>query len=93
MSNDISSHPLTFEQIEEIAMEAISTCHTFVPGKSEKDKKEWCEQRIISALEAFDNFIPVIGAFLDNPIVDNIEAHAISMLVEWAWGKFFDKKA
>ena len=87
MSDKLTSHPLTFDKLEEMTKEIIVTCHDIVPGHTEEEKKRWCIFRLKTVLEFFDNYIPIIGAFLDTPIVDDIEGQAVSLLVDWVWDK------
>lgn len=74
--------------IKEQAFEAIRLCHIMMPGKTDEEKKLWCEGRLSALLESVDDLIPVIGKFMDSPIVDAIEAKAIKLLVDWAWSRY-----
>ena len=74
--------------IKEQAFEAIQLCHVFLPGKTDEEKKLWCEGRLSAILESVDDLIPIIGKFMDTPLVDAIEAKGIKMLVEWAWENY-----
>lgn len=50
------------------------------------DKETWCVDKLDELLEAFDDKIPLIGAFLDWPFVDAIEKKGVQAVVRWAFG-------
>jgi hypothetical protein len=83
----VQSHPLSAEQLQETANEVMEACEKLLPGKTKEEKKQWCIGRLRQMLEAFDNYVPVIGLFLDNPVVDDLEAQAIELFVDWMWNK------
>lgn len=85
---EVVSHALSPEVIQETLKDIIDKVETVVPGKSEIDKKTWCAKRIHEFLEMFDNYVPIVGMLLDNPIVDDLQAQAVYLLVDWAWEKF-----
>lgn len=88
---DITSHALSNEAIQETLKDVMEKVELFVPGKTQKEKKSWCAKRIRDFLEMFDNYIPIVGMFLDNPIVDDLETQAVNLLVDWAWDRFHDE--
>lgn len=59
-------------------------------GRTVAQKKEWCVKRLTEVLEMFDNYLPVIGIFLDNPIADDIQKKGVEMLIDWGWDKFVE---
>lgn len=82
MKNNI----LDNDKLEKLTKETIKESWIDnVPGNTEKEKKEWCIKKLNLLLETFDNFIPVIGAFLDNPFVDDLQSDAIRLLVDKFW--------
>lgn len=87
----LNSHPLSHEEIVESAKDIIQKSKILLPGKTEKDKKNWCIKKLTEAFEVFDNYIPIIGAFLDIPFVDDLEKQAVSLLVDWAWENFVEE--
>ena len=87
-NQDVNSHPLTFEDLTNIAKDAIEAAESIILGDSVAEKKSWCVKRITKVLETFDNYIPVIGAILENPIADDLEENAVKFLVDWAWQLF-----
>jgi hypothetical protein len=90
-SKSPKSHALSQDQIKETLQDVLDTCEKILPGKTDREKKAWCVRRVREALEMFDNYIPLIGMFLDNPVVDDLEAQAVNLLVDWAWDKFLRK--
>lgn len=80
---------LTSSTLEELTKTTVmDSMSDIVLGRTEVEKKEWCVKRLTELLEVFDNYIPVVGLFLDNPIADNIQKHGVELLVDWAWEKF-----
>lgn len=56
-----------------------------IPGNTDEEKKQWCVAELQDILESFDGYIPIVGAWLDNVVADEIERQAIVYLVDWAW--------
>ncbi|WP_034340101.1 hypothetical protein [Deinococcus misasensis] len=52
-----------------------------------EDKKKIACDFLTEKLEMLDDKIPVLGAFLDFPIVDRLQRWAVEQAVEWAWGR------
>jgi hypothetical protein len=87
-TNKQSNQPteLTPELLQEYTKSTVvESMQDFIPGSDSNSKKQWCIKRLTQLLETFDNYIPVIGVLLDNPIADDFEHYAIEKLVEWAW--------
>lgn len=82
------SNRLTQDKLQELVQETVQTSVNSIPGTSEEQKREWCVNRLTQLLETFDNYTPVIGMFLDNPIADDLEKQAVKLLVDWAWDNF-----
>lgn len=57
----------------------------WLPGGTGAEKKAWAKAQLGQALEAYDDRIPVIGAFMDLPAVDAIERSGIDMAVEYGY--------
>jgi hypothetical protein len=87
----LNSHPLTYEEIVESAKDIIQKSKALLPGKTENDKKNWCIKKLTQVFEVFDNYVPIIGTFLDIPFVDDLEKQAVSLLVDWAWDNFVEE--
>lgn len=58
-----------------------------LPGATDEEKKTWCADQLLKALEVYDNRLPVIGDLLDIPVSDQIEKWAVNYLVEGAFVK------
>jgi hypothetical protein len=86
--NMSNNQELTVDKLHELTKETVESATTYVPGRSELEKKEWCVKRLSQVLETFDNYIPVIGIFLDNPIADDFEEQMVRLLVDWGWAKY-----
>lgn len=82
---------LTHEHIHEMTRCVIESTFNAVVGKTEQEQKNWCVQELTTMLEVYDNYIPVVGAFLDNPLSDAMEKELISLLVDWGWDMFSTK--
>jgi hypothetical protein len=82
---------LTHECIHQMTKSVIENTFDAIAGKTEQEQKEWCVKELTTMLEVYDNYIPVVGAFLDNPLSDAIEKELVSILVDWGWEKFLSK--
>jgi hypothetical protein len=89
---NMSAKELTPKLLEQETENIVKRAVVLFPGETTKKKKAWCATQLYSMLEAFDNYIPVVGALLDNPFADNLEKQAVSMLVDWAWNNFIEPK-
>lgn len=80
------NYTLNQDKLEELTVNTIKESWTDnIPGKTETEKKEWCIRKLNLLFETFDNFIPVVGVFLDNPFVDDLQTDAVRLLVEKLW--------
>lgn len=82
---------LTTDELYGMIKTTIHDATDIVVGDTEKEKKAWCVRRLYKLLESFDNFIPVVGMYLDNPIADDLEEKAIKILVDWGWDMFYSE--
>lgn len=46
------------------------------------EKRTWVEKHVLELVEKGDNFIPVIGAWADLPVVDGFEKYLVRIAVE-----------
>jgi hypothetical protein len=93
IQKDTTKEELTADKLQEITKSTVKESTSFFsPGDSEEEQKAWCIRRLTQTLETFDNFVPVIGIFLDNPIVDGMEEDAVHLLFDWGWDTFREKK-
>ncbi len=79
-------HTLNNDKLEKLTKQTIEESWiNNIPGNTEKEKKEWCIKKLNLLLETFDNFIPVVGTFLDNPLIDDLQSDAVRLLVDKFW--------
>lgn len=55
-----------------------------IPGATGREKLQWVKDRLVELVESLDHLIPVIGAWLDNPLADAAERQGIEAIVDWA---------
>ena len=84
---------LDLNVLEMLAETVVKSIEVSLPGKTGEEKKKFAVMQTLAVLEAFDNKLPVIGAWLDYPISDAIEAWAVGVLIDWAWLKVFGEAA
>jgi hypothetical protein len=73
------------EQIKQTLIVLVKTAETAIPGASGKEKKAWCIDQVVKGVELGDNYIPIIGAWMDLPVIDGFERWLIGLAVEWAY--------
>ena len=78
---------LTAFALKHAIEELVRVANDRLPGSDEQQKQNWCSQEILSGLEKYDNKIPVIGALLDIPILENMERWAVEHMVSAAFAK------
>jgi hypothetical protein len=88
LSKMSSQRSLNEADMIEMTKDTLQKAEFMIPGENVEKKKEWCVTRLSQLFEMFDNYIPVIGIFLDNPIVDDLEKQGIRLLVDWGWSQF-----
>lgn len=71
----------------EIVTALVEQCEWTNMGKTGPEKKAWVVKNALKVIEVFDNRLPVVGAFLDLPLVDHLEAWAVQQVVEFCWAK------
>ena len=87
----IMTNTIKKESLQEMAINFVRQSMDVIPGGTDNDKKKLISTMLTSELEVIDNFVPVIGSFLDLPIINDMESVAISYLVDWAWKKFHNQ--
>ncbi len=55
-----------------------------LPGTTGTEKAANAEKWLLAAVEEYDNYIPVLGAFIDLPIIDSLEA-AVRSAIAWEY--------
>ena len=78
---------LTAFALKHAVEELVRVANDRLPGSNEQQKQDWCTKEVLGALEKYDNKIPVIGAMLDIPILDDMESWAVNHMVSAAFAK------
>ena len=76
---------LTVEGLKKAAKEAAKLANQLLPGASGVEKAAFAEKWLLAAVEEYDNRIPVLGAFMDLPLIDRLEAAAVRAAVAWGY--------
>ena len=79
--------------LESLAVMVVTSIEASLAGKTDDEKKATAVKQCLTVLEAFDNKLPVIGQWMDFPVVDYVEAWAVGVLIDWAWLKVFGVRA
>ncbi|WP_288403805.1 hypothetical protein [uncultured Deinococcus sp.] len=83
---DYLKSKLTPQLLEDLAKRLVTYAEKNLPGASSVEKKAYCVEQALIVLEAFDDRVPVLGKWMDLPLVDWLEKWATEQLIEWAWG-------
>jgi hypothetical protein len=65
------------EMVKDLALQVVKSEFDKLPGNTPKEKEDAAVSWIIDRVESVDQLIPVIGQYLDLPIVDVVERWAI----------------
>lgn len=76
---------LTVEGLKKAAKEAARLANQLLPGATGTEKAAAAEAWLLAAVEEYDNKIPVLGQFMDLPLVDRLEAAAVRAAVAWGY--------
>ncbi|MFC5846754.1 hypothetical protein [Deinococcus petrolearius] len=76
---------LTLEGLKKAAKEAAKLANQLLPSASGTEKAAWAEKWLLAAVEEYDNKIPVLGQFMDLPLIDRLEAAAVRAAVAWGY--------
>lgn len=90
---DLIDKQLSKDGLRTLAKAVVLLAEKRLPGKTGPEKQAWCIDKVTVLTEDFDNKLPVIGAFMDIPLIDCLERWAIKQLIEWAWGAVQAEKA
>lgn len=85
--NALLNKKLTKEALMAVVATMVDNCEWTHLGKTGAEKKAWVVKQVLKVLEVFDNRLPVFGALLDLPLVDNLEEWAVGQVVELCWAK------
>ena len=75
---------LTVEGLKKAAKEAARLANQLLPGATGAEKAA-AEKWLLAAVEEYDNKIPVLGQFMDLPLIDRLEAAAVRAAVAWGY--------
>lgn len=75
----------TVEGLKKAAKLAAHAANLALPGASGEEKAASAEKWLLAAVEEYDNKIPVLGMFMDLPIIDRLEAAAVRSAVAWGY--------
>ena len=53
-----------------------------IPGATGPEKRAWVSERLVALVEFVDHMLPLVGKYLDLPVVDNFERYLINVLIE-----------
>lgn len=70
-----------WEQAKAFARDAIKTAFERLPGTDGVAREQFAVEFALSKLESVDQSLPVIGKFMDLPLVDWAEREAVKQLV------------
>lgn len=76
---------LTVDGLKAAAKLAAQLAAKALPGASGTEKAANAEKWLLQAVEEYDNKIPVLGMFMDLPIIDRLEAAAVRAAVAWGY--------
>lgn len=71
--------------IWEMLKKLVKQADQLMPGKTGKEKKQWCIEHAVLLVEQYDQMLPMIGGWADLPIVDEFERYLIGLAVERCW--------
>jgi hypothetical protein len=73
-----------FSDLQEATRLLVQYAGTYLPGLEGKDKAQWVKQKILELVENYDSLIPVLGQFLDLPLLDTLEHFLLDKLLDLA---------
>ena len=81
--------------LQEAAKILVKYAADFIPEASGKEKMSWVKVKIKEFVENYDTLLPVVGSFLDIPIVDTLEEFlldklldiALKPVIEWVYAR------
>jgi hypothetical protein len=76
---------MDIEVIKELLKGLVVEVEKHIPGATGAEKEAWCVQMALNLVEMGDGFIPVIGKWMDLPVVDGVERYLVQLGVRWAY--------
>jgi hypothetical protein len=87
---DLLKDGFQLRDLQEAARIAVQAAEDAIPGASGYEKRRWCGEKILKAVEDVDHLIPVIGPMFDTPLADLIEKTGVMKAVDIALRPFID---
>ena len=76
---------LSVDSLKTVTVGLVDMAEQVCPGASVGDKESWATRQLTAILERFDNSVPIVGALLDTPIADRLEADLVGRVVKWGF--------
>jgi hypothetical protein len=76
---------MDIEVVKELLKGLVIEVEKHIPGATGQEKEDWVVTMALSLVEMGDGFIPVIGKWMDLPVVDGVEKYIIQLGVRWAY--------
>lgn len=76
---------LTVDGLKEAAKQAVKLANVLFPEVKGIVRAELAEKWLLSVVEEYDNYIPILGKYMDLPLVDRFQAAAVRHVVSWAY--------
>lgn len=79
------SEAFTMDKVWEILEKLVIAANDALPGKTGLEKRDWVSTKVLALVELGDNFVPIIGAWADLPVIDGLEKWLVNVAVERAY--------
>lgn len=80
---------LSLDSLQEFALKAKAAAEDWALQQlhvlTGEEKRTYARTWLKAQVEQYDNLIPIIGQFMDLPIIDGWEDWAIDQVLEWAY--------
>ena len=63
----------------------VKAAEKALPGATGKEKKAWATEKALALVEMGDDYLPILGAWADLPIINTLEAYLVGLGIERAW--------
>lgn len=81
------------ERLKEAGEWLARNAEVTLPGATGPEKKAWAKKVLLEAIEKYDDRLPVIGLWMDLPIVDALERSGVDWAVERGYALLPKKEA
>lgn len=83
----VIGNTLSIDGLKRAGAYLAETAEELLPGATGPEKKQWAKENLLKAVEDYDQLLPVIGAWLDLPIVNGLEKAGCDWAVEFGWAQ------